>query len=75
MDVLKNLKIKDSPSVKKLSKSQQKNDSGSILGGLAGTAMAALPLVPKKYIIMAGSAIAVTLYGAVSLIWDIISLF
>lgn len=51
-----------------------KKDSGSILGGLAQTGLAALPLVPKKYIAMGFGVIFLIVYGFGSLVWDIVSL-
>jgi len=53
----------------------KKEDSGSIIGGLAGTAMAAMPLIPNKFKVMAGVGIFFLIYGVASCIADIISLF
>ena len=53
----------------------KKEDSGSIIGGLAGTAMAAMPLIPNKFKVMAGVGIFFLIYGVGSFIADIISLF
>ena len=52
-----------------------KKDSGSMLNDLAQTGLTALPFVPKKYIAMGAGVIGVFLYGAGSLLYDIISLF
>lgn len=60
--------------LKKTTKSTKK-DSGGILGGLAQTGMAALPFVPKKYIAIGVVSIFIFLYGAGSIIIDIINLF
>lgn len=56
-------------------KKSTKKDSGSILGGLAQTGLAALPLVPKKYIAIGVGVIFIILYGTVSLIMDVVNLF
>lgn len=74
IDVEKLTGEKKSPFTRNSQKSSAK-DSGGILGGIAQTALAAMPLVPKKYIAMGGGVILLILYGAGSLIWDIISLF
>lgn len=63
------------PSLSRNAQKSSTKDSGGILGGLAQTALAAMPLVPKKYIAMGGGVIFLILYGAGSLIWDIVSFF
>jgi len=53
----------------------KKEDKGSVIGGLAGTALAAMPFIPKKFKIMAGVAFFFLLYGVGNFLYDIISLF
>lgn len=57
----------------KKEKSEEKI-GGSMIGDLAGTAMAAMPFVPFKYKVLASAGAFIIIYGVVSLVLDIINL-
>ena len=63
-----------STSTSKSSSKKTEKDSGSIMGGLAGTAMAALPFIPTKLKVIAGFGIFLIIYGGGSLVYDIVEL-